>query len=163
MGTAHPFPPEVEWKYSQHRPFVANYDSNLRSVYLMQQRIRKQPFLNTFDGADTNAPTGVRPISTTAIQALWMMNDALMFEQSDRFAVRIGMAVANERKRIDYAYRLALGRPATTEEVEAGVEYVAAISQKLAEAGTAADGVTRAALASFNRALFASNEFLFVE
>jgi hypothetical protein len=163
MGGSHPFPPEVEWKYTQHKPFVADYPSNHRSVYLMQQRIRKQPFLATFDGADTNAPTGVRPISTTAIQALWMMNDPFVYEQSDHFAVRVGMAVADERRRIDYTYRLALGRPATSEEIEAALEYLNRCAQKLADAGTPEDQQVRAALASFNRALFASNEFLFVE
>src|SRR3989454_2472614 len=58
-------------------PFVAVYDSNRRSIYLMQQRIKKQPFLELFDGADTNATTGERPVSTTPLQALFMMNDLL--------------------------------------------------------------------------------------
>jgi hypothetical protein len=163
QGGPHPFPPEVEWKYTQHKPFVADYPANFRSVYLMQQRIRKQPFLATFDGADTNAPTGVRPISTTAIQALWMMNDSFVYEESDKFAVRVGMAVADERRRIDYTYRLALGRPATSEEIDAALDYLHRCAQKLAQAGTPEDQLVRGALASFNRALFASNEFLFVE
>jgi hypothetical protein len=163
MGGPHPFPPESEWKYSQHKPFVAAYETNHRSVYLMQQRIRKEPFLATFDGADTNAPTGVRSLSTTAIQALWMMNDPFVHEQSDRFAVRVGMAIPGERERIDGIYRRALGRPATGEEIEAGVAYVRQCAKKLAEAGTAEDDVVRGALASFDRVIFASNEFLFVE
>ncbi|HUR54471.1 MAG TPA: DUF1553 domain-containing protein, partial [Gemmataceae bacterium] len=159
----HPFPPENEWKYTQHRPFVAAYETDHRSVYLMQQRIRKQPFLATFDGADTNAPTGVRPISTTAIQALWTMNDPFVHAQSDKFAVRVGMAVADERKRIEYMYKLALGRPAETEEVEMAVEYVRDCARKMAEAGVHEDEQVRAALASFARVMLGSNEFLFVE
>jgi hypothetical protein len=162
-GGPHPFPPEVEWKYTQHKPFVANYDSPHRSVYLMQQRIRKQPFLATFDGADTNAPTGVRPISTTAIQALWMMNDPFVHDQSDKLAVRVGMAVSDDRARIDYLYRLALARPATSDEIDAATDYLKQIAQRLAQANTPQDALTRAALASLNRALFASNEFLFVD
>jgi hypothetical protein len=43
------------------------------------------------------------------------------------------------------------------------VEYLRACAQKLSEAGTPAGDVKRAALASFNRVIFASNEFLFVE
>jgi hypothetical protein len=163
MGGPHPFPPEGEWKFSQHKPFYAVYDTNQRSVYLMQQRIRKQPFLATFDGADTNAPTGLRPLSTTAVQALWMMNDPFVYDQSDKFAVRIGMAVSEERRRIDYAYRLALGRAANSEEIETGVAYVRDCAQKMAQAGIPNDSQTRAALASFARVIFASNEFLFVE
>src|SRR5439155_634956 len=90
MGGEHPFPPENEWKYTQHKPFVATYPSNKRTVYLMQQRIKKHPFLETFDGADPNATTAVRSISTTPIQALFMMNDPFVHEQADQFAVRIG-------------------------------------------------------------------------
>ena len=48
----HPFPDESDWRYTQHRPFVAVYPSRHRSVYLMQQRIRKQPFLAVFDVLD---------------------------------------------------------------------------------------------------------------
>src|SRR5262249_48134076 len=88
MGTEHPFPPENEWKYTQHKPFVATYASKKRSVYLMQQRIKKNPFLETFDGADPNATTAIRAVSTTPIQALFMMNDPLAHDEADAFAVR---------------------------------------------------------------------------
>jgi hypothetical protein len=159
----HPFPPESEWKFSQHRPFVADYPSDHRSVYLMQQRIRRQPFLATFDGADTNAPTGVRPISTTAIQALWMMNDPFVHAQSDKFAVRVGMAVGDEGRRIDLMYRMALGRPATSEEADIASAYLRESAARMAEAGVAEEDRTRAALASLARVILGSNEFLFVE
>src|SRR6185369_12378886 len=35
MGGTQPFPPQSEWHYSQHKPFVAVYETNRRSVYLM--------------------------------------------------------------------------------------------------------------------------------
>jgi hypothetical protein len=69
----HPFPPEGGWQYTQHKPFVAAYEHDRRGAYLMQQRIRKQPFLEVFDGADPNAPTGDRPLTTTALQALLLL------------------------------------------------------------------------------------------
>jgi hypothetical protein len=68
-GGVHPFPPEREWRYTQHKPYYGDYPTHQRAVYLMQQRIRRQPFLSTFDGADPNAATGDRPISTTPLQA----------------------------------------------------------------------------------------------
>jgi hypothetical protein len=162
-GERHPFEPEQEYKYTQHRPFVAVYETNRRSVYLMQQRIRKQPFLATFDGADTNASTPVRPISTTPIQALWLMNDPLVHKGSENFAVRVGLAVAEEQGRIDYAYRLVFGRPPTGEEVAAAKEYLKGAASRMREAGVPWDQQTRGALASLGRVMFASNEFLFVE
>ncbi len=92
MGGEHPFPPEPTWRFSQHEQFFAVYDTNRRSVYLMQQRLKKHPFFEVFDGADTNATTDNRAQSVTPVQALFLMNSPFMHEQSDRFAVRVGMA-----------------------------------------------------------------------
>jgi hypothetical protein len=163
MPGPHPFPPETEWKFSQHKPFVADYPSDHRSVYLMQQRIRKQPFLATFDGADTNAPTGVRPTSTTAVQALWMMNDPFVYAQSDTFAARVMAMAADDRGRIDGFYRLTLGRAAHSEEIEDALDYVRQCAAKLADAGVTPEARARGAMASFARVIFASNEFLFLD
>jgi hypothetical protein len=163
MGGEQPFPRESEWRFTQHRPFVAVYETSRRSVYLMQQRIKKQPFLEVFDGADSNATTGVRPISTTPLQALFMMNDPFTHEQADKFAVRIGLADPDTSKRIDYAYRLAFGRPASAEEIKDGKIYLQQCRQSLKETKTPAKEQPRAALASYCRVLFSSNEFLFVD
>jgi hypothetical protein len=129
----------------------------------MQQRIRKQPFLAVFDGADTNAPTADRPLSTTAIQALFLMNDPFLHEQADKFAVRVGLAYPDAAQRIDYAHRLAFGRPATNEEIKAGQQYLREVAASLKDAGLAWDEVNRAALASYVRVVLSSNEFVFVD
>ena len=142
---------------------MADYPSRHRSVYLMQQRIRKQPFLAVFDGADTNATTADRPISTTAIQALFMMNDPFLHEQADQFAVRLGLAHADDPSRIDYAYQLAFSRPPTPDETQAGLQYLADVRAKLKEAGTPWDQLNRAGLASYARVLMSSNEFVFLD
>ena len=76
----------------------------------MQQRIRRQPFLDLFDGADPNAVTGVRPLTTTALQALYTMNDPFFHEQADALAVRVGMAYGSDAERLDYAFSLLYGR-----------------------------------------------------
>jgi len=163
MGGPHPFPPENQWRYTQHKAFVAVYDTDRRSVYLMQQRIKKHPFLEVFDGADTNATTAERAVSTTPIQALFLMNDPLVHQQADRFAVRVGLAYAEAPKRIDYAYRLMFGRPATKEEIRMGEAYLQQLRQDLKEINLPEEEQTRAALASYARVLFGSNEFLFVD
>ena len=77
---------------------------------LMQQRIRRQPFLDLFDGADPNAVTGVRPFTTTALQALYTMNDPFFHEQADGLAVRVGMAYGTDAARLNYAFSLLYGR-----------------------------------------------------
>ncbi|HWX40165.1 MAG TPA: DUF1553 domain-containing protein [Blastocatellia bacterium] len=163
MPGPHPFPPEGSWRYTQHQPFIADFPTNHRSVYLMQQRIKRQPFLEAFDGADPNAPTAERSLSTTPIQALQVMNDPFVHEQADNFAVRVGMAYGNEARRIDYSYRLAFGRPPTKEELKIGAEYLGKISQEIKQTKIPADRQPRAALASYLRILMSSNEFMFVD
>ncbi|MDB5332373.1 MAG: hypothetical protein JWP03_3524 [Phycisphaerales bacterium] len=159
----HPFPPESEWKYTQHKPFYGDYPTNHRSVYLMQQRIRKQAFLAAFDGADTNATTAQRPISTTAIQSLFMMNDPFLHDQADKLAVRVGLAMNDDPSRIDYAFRLCFARPPTAEESQSGQQYLHACAAKLADAHVPWDQRNRQALASYMRVLLGSNEFVFVD
>ena len=159
----HPFPPEGEWRYTQHRPFVAVYETNKRTVYLMQQRIRKHPFLSVFDGADTNATTPTRSLSTTPVQSLFLMNDKLAHEAADRLAVRIGLAFGENDKRIDYAYRLCFGRPASEDEVSLGVQFLRTCAEQLNSAGIPWDQQQRGALASYTRVLLSSNEFLYVD
>jgi hypothetical protein len=159
---AHPFPKEAEWDYSQHRPFIADYPTKKRSVYLMQQRIRKQPFLEIFDGADTNATTAVRPVSTTPIQSLFLLNNELAYQQAASLAERVNGA-GNEAARIDTAYRLVLGRPAQEEEINEANDYIASVAEALKQTDIPPDHHTKTAVASFARVLLSSNEFLFVE
>ncbi len=74
MGQAHPFPDVESWGFTQHAPFYAVYETNQRSVYLMQQRLKRHPLLALFDGADPNATTPVRTSTTVPTQALFLMN-----------------------------------------------------------------------------------------
>src|SRR6185295_1763062 len=68
-GPAHPFPDPKGWNFTQHNPFKAVYDTDKRSVYVMTQRFQRHPFFALFDGADTNASTDRRLVSTTPPQA----------------------------------------------------------------------------------------------
>ncbi|MGE0755988.1 MAG: DUF1553 domain-containing protein, partial [Pirellulaceae bacterium] len=163
-GAAHPFPAEWEWRYSQHRPFVDDYPSQRRSVYLMQQRIRQQPFLAIFDGADANTTTGLRKVSTVAPQALFMMNSELVHEQAAAFAQRLESDAATPGARLRLAYRLAFSRPPDASESREALAYL----DDLQTDGGALDEVPpeergKAAWASLLRVLLSSNEFLFVD
>ncbi|MEP7272264.1 MAG: PSD1 and planctomycete cytochrome C domain-containing protein [Acidobacteriota bacterium] len=162
-GQAHPFPQERDWRYSQHVQFFAVYDTNRRSVYLMQQRLKKHPLMEVFDGPDTNSSTARRSLTTTPVQALYLMNDPFVHQQADDFAARVGLAYEMTPGRIDFAYRLALGRPATTSELRMAAEYLKQIRAELVAAKVADERLTRAALASFLRVLLSSNAFLYVD
>ncbi|MGE0128344.1 MAG: PSD1 and planctomycete cytochrome C domain-containing protein [Blastocatellales bacterium] len=163
MGAEHPFPPETTWRFTQHVQFFAVYDTNRRSVYVMQQRLKKHPFFEVFDGADTNATTDSRAQSITPVQALFLMNSPFTHEQSDHFAVRVGMAYDSLRERVDYAFRLAYGRAATLQEVREARSYLRQTRAELMAGGTPVDQLNRKSLASYLRVALSSNEFLYVD
>jgi len=155
-----PFPPEMQWRYTQHTPFIANYETNKRSVYLMQQRIRRQPFLDLFDGPDPNSVTGVRPVTTTALQALYTMNDPFFHTQADTLAVRIGMAYNTDADRLRYAYHLLYGRVPAPDEIKEDLQFLGAARKSLHDTAVPDYQWNRQAWASLMRVLLSSNEFI---
>ncbi len=87
-GEAHPFPAESTWSFTQHGPFAAEYDTLKRSVYVMQKRNRRARFFALFDGADPNASTPLRDVTTVPTQALFFLNDPFLHERAAKFAAR---------------------------------------------------------------------------
>lgn len=159
-GKEQPFPPEMQWKYTQHEAFLANYDTNKRSVYLMQQRIRRQPFLELFDGPDPNAATGLRQVTTSALQALYTMNDPFFHDQADALAVRVAMRYSTDEDRVRYASMLVYGRPPAADEIREAREFLISGRESLAGTSLTEDRTYREAWASLMRVLLSSNEFL---
>ena len=159
-GKEQPFPPEMQWKYTQHEAFLANYETNKRSVYLMQQRIRRQPFLELFDGPDPNAVTGVRQVTTSALQALYTMNDPFFHEQADALAVRVAMRYSTDEDRVRYAYMLVYGRPPALDEILDARQFLTSARESLEGTSLPEDRKYREAWASLMRVLLSSNEFL---
>ena len=99
--------------------------SRQRSVYLTLLRgITPRP-LEVFDFAEQGMVTGSRDATTVATQALYLLNDPFVRKQSLVLAERL-LAADNrdDVERLQLAYRLALGRPATGGEIERGLRYV---------------------------------------
>jgi hypothetical protein len=162
-GGAHPFPDQTTWKFTQHNPFKAVYDTNRRSVYLMTQRIQRHPFLALFDGADPNASTARRVTSTTPLQALYLMNDPFVHARARAFARRLLAEGADDPARVGRAYLLAFGRPPDGEERSAALTYLARVRDRLRAGGTPEGQLAAKGWESFARALFLTNEFVYVD
>jgi hypothetical protein len=160
-GGRHPFPPQKDWKWTQHDPFSAVYETNERSVYVMQQRIRKHPFFATFDGADTNTSTGARFVSTTPLQALFLMNDPFSHRQAAGLAQRVIAASTRDDRRVGDAIQLAFGRPATATEIADAIVYLAGYRARLPAGDPAA--AEPLAWSSYARILLSSNEFVYID
>jgi hypothetical protein len=162
-GGPHPFPDQTTWAFSEHDPFKAVYDTRYRSVYQMTQRFQKHPFFGLFDGADTNTSTPMRTTSTTALQALFLMNDPFVHQRVQGFAGRLLSERADDAGRIERAYQLALGRPATDDEQAEAKDYLARAHAQLQAAGVRPEQLTARIWQSFVRAVFLTNEFIYVE
>ena len=163
VGGPHPFPPANTWGFTQHAPFKAVYDSRQRSVYLMTQRIQRHPFLALFDGADPNVSTSERSSTTTPTQALFMMNDPFVHEQSMLIAKRLLGERGDDAGRLQLLYELAYARAPREPESQAGVEFLARYASGLQTAGVPGDQQTALAWAALARVIVTSNEFLYLD
>jgi hypothetical protein len=159
----HPFPPQTEWKFTQHNPFKAVYESKRRSVYLMTQRIQRHPYLAIFDGADPATSTPVRTTSTTPLQALFLLNDPFVHEQSQAFATRIMKSAKEDSARIQFAYQAALGRPPEKAELEQCRRFLVDARERLSSSGTPSSELVAESWRAMVRALLRLNEFVYLD
>jgi hypothetical protein len=165
-GGPHPFPPRGSYRFTQHRPFVADlekYDTNRRSIYLIQQRFRRHPYLELFDGGDPNNSTPSRTNDTTALQSLYFLNNEFLHRQADAIAVRVGMAKTSVEDRVQLAHRLLYSRDASPSEQSDAARYLDKARSALTGSDMPNDQKNRAALGSLIRVLLAANEFFYID
>lgn len=160
-GTGHAFPSPVSWGYTQHGPFNAVYEHDRRSIYLMTQRIRRHPFLALFDGADPNASSPERRITTVPTQALFFLNDPFVHAKATVFAKRFSEGCSDDTQRIRSGFRLALGRSPSKAELDEARAFVDAYRGALTELHT--PKTEEALWAAYARVLFGNNEFLHLD
>ncbi len=151
FGEAHPFPPTAGWKFSQHAPFNAVYDTARRSAFLMVQRQRRHPYLALFDGADPNSSTPARQVTTVPTQALYFLNDPFFHEQASLAAARIRKQDPVPQ-RIDQMFRQLFQREPLAGEREIGSRFLGSYP-----------GSEDEKWAAYARVLMASNEFIYLD
>jgi hypothetical protein len=159
----HAFPPVDTWKYTAHHQFKALYPSEHRSVYLMVQRLHPHSYLALFNGPDTSVTTAVRDSSTVALQALYLLNNPFVHDQSRRFVARLLAAESDPSARLRLAYLWAFGREPAEADQRRTDQFLARYERSLADEGVPADRRALEAWAGLARALLASNEFLYVD
>ena len=105
--------------YDYARFDVTSPAARRRSVYRFLVRSVQDPFMESLDCADPSLLVPRRNSTLTAVQALALLNDPLIIEQSRRFAGRLRSAGSNLASQIDDAVRIALGRAASEREIAA--------------------------------------------
>lgn len=159
----HPFPDISDWHWTQHNPFKTVFPSPYRSVYLMRQRIQRHPFLVLFDAPDANVSTDVRTNSIVPQQALFLMNNTFMQEQSAAIANRLMQFSTEEPDRVARGIEMLCSRPATADEIMQGRDYLRRFCEEAVRSGLSESEAERAAYGSFARVLLSSNEFFYLD
>ena len=131
-----------------------------RSVYLPITRNNLPRALDAFDFADPNMVTGTREVSNTAEQALYMLNNPFVLELSDAFARRLIQSSTDPQARVDRAFQIAYGRPASREEIQASVKFVR--KAKDSQSQVPSDEAMFKAWSQFCQAILGSAEFRIV-
>jgi hypothetical protein len=142
-----------------------------RAIYVLQRRRSPVTMLEVFDTPAMLPNCIERPRSTTAIQALQLMNGAESLGHARYLAGRLlDDHRGDARAAIDSAYRRVLSRPATPIELDAGVSAFDVFQQHWrshlsAKKESAPIGWTAEwmALGDFVHALLNSAEFVYVD
>ncbi|MBL8848726.1 MAG: DUF1553 domain-containing protein, partial [Planctomycetaceae bacterium] len=129
-------------------------ESYRRSVYMFTKRGIAVPLMTTFDACDNTAPVGRRDVTTVPTQALALLNNAWVHEQSRAFAARVSTGAEGAKERIARAWTLALGRAPTELEQAAALSHIEAFPES---------DDALAAWTSLCHVLINSNEFLYVD
>jgi len=153
------------WKLS------AADERNRRSVYIFVKRNQRYPMLEALDMPDTHESCPRRDVTTTAPQALTMVNDKVVLDWAESFAARALAA----KDPVQHAFQLAYSRTPDPWEKDTVATFFhkqsavitarQAKGEKLALPPALPAGVDpgyAAAFVDFCQMLLSSNEFIYV-
>jgi hypothetical protein len=129
-------------------------DHTRRSVYIFARRNLRFPFLEAFDAPDNNLTCPERGRSTTAPQSLTLLNSEEVMTAARATAERVARITTKPDGQIESAFRLAIGRPPTAQELAMSKSFVAKASSNAGDL---------AGLTELCRALFNLNAFVYVD
>jgi hypothetical protein len=139
------------------------YQTNRRSIYLPVVRSALYEILRAFDFADPSYLSGKRQATTVAPQALFIMNSQLVAEQSKALAVKLlSDSRFDDRGRLRRVYLSAYGRPPSDLELSRALAHIEQYASDENSQGSPEQRRLKA-WQSLVRAIFAANEFIYVE
>ncbi len=130
---------------------------NHRSLYLPAIRDQLPESMDVFDAPGGSLCTGARESTTTATQALYLLNSAALQSAADALAHRVSSATSVPDDQIALAWRFACNRPATAAELASARLFLDDFPAGTPEKSRATS--RPAALSAFCQALLASAEF----
>ena len=142
----------------------AEWSAPRRSVYAKVLRNKHDAMLEAFDAPDGFASCARRNVTTTASQALLMINGPWTNERAVAFARRIERSApdADRGAQVDLAYRLSLGRAPSAAERAGAVEFLGRQARIADRSGAKEQGLDEP-LVDLCHVLLNANEFLYVD
>lgn len=95
-----------------------------RSIYLPIARNLLPRSLAVFDFAEPSMVVPIREISSTADQALYMLNNEFVIQQSGALARRLMKDQSKPAERVRELFLLSFGRPPTADELQMSLKFV---------------------------------------
>ena len=132
--------------YEYHKFNPEDPASHRRSIYRFIVRSQPDPFMTTFNCADSSQSTPKRDEALTALQALSLLNSKFTLVMAGHFARRLQAEAKSLDDQVRLGIRLVAGRKAAGEEVKALSAYA-----------------SRHGLANLCRVLFNLSEFTYLD
>src|SRR5262249_38371007 len=119
-----------------------------RTMFEPVERRKRNDTMAMFDGPDPKGIIPERADTTTAPQALFLLNHKLVLQAAERRrqSVKERPSLKTDEARLDYVYRKLIGRPPSSQEKELALNYVKSSSW-----------------GNFLQVLLCTNEFMYVD
>jgi hypothetical protein len=141
----------------------ADANHRQRSVYLAVVRDALPEALGLFDFPDAMTVAGERATTTIPAQALYLMNNPWVIQQSQGAADRILKGPGSDEQRIGQAYRMFLSRRPTTEETFNATSFLKRYAETLTNENVPRTQIWQRSWSALCQALFASAEFSYLD
>ncbi len=157
----------VAWRNADYTPDdTVSAASKRRAVYLPVVRDRVYDVFTIFDFANPSVGVGKRTPTVVSHQALFFLNSPFVKEQSRHLAeALLALPASTENARVVSAYQQVLSRHPTRTELERANDFFQSTWPRPKDGTKESTNPDRRTLdlwAAFCQALFASNEFLYV-
>ena len=158
-GAMRSWPFRARWTihWAGHRSIWPTPASHRRTLYACISRHNLDPLLRLFDFPDPNITSDGRPVTMVPLQQLFVLNSDLMATSAKALAARCCAAKPNDADRIRQAIEITLGRPATENEIEIGLEFFRE------SPAPSSDNVGLTRWEQYAQILLSTNEFMFVD
>jgi hypothetical protein len=154
-GVFPPLPPGILASRGGWKDNESTAEADRRSVYIFVRRNMRYPMIEVFDMPDTHESCARRDVTTTAPQALELLNNELVLDWSRSLAKKVANdAGLTPDETVNRAFRLTFSRAPSESERKIALEFLVR-QERIA-------GTKDAAVTDLCHMLLNSNEFVYI-